>query len=159
MLCASRLGQSPFRLPPFHHVSLAAVFLDQLAYAVATFAGALGAFDAKHVELALDVAKHQMSPPMHVTIGLSRSGQYGEQPALKILVHLVDGLVHRPRKMLVELCTGDGKRFWYRTFAVEKYEVAECFPGVIPTLLGIVLQQDLYAKRVFKHRTSFAGVV
>jgi hypothetical protein len=31
-----------------------------------------------------------------VTIRLSRSGQYGEQPALKILVHLIDGLIHRP---------------------------------------------------------------
>jgi hypothetical protein len=53
--------------------------------------------------------------------------------------------------MLVELCTGDGKRFWYRTFAVEKYEVAERTLGIIAALLRVVLQQDLYAKRVFKH--------
>jgi hypothetical protein len=34
---------------PFHHVCLAPVFLDEPAYAVAAFAGALGAFDAEHV--------------------------------------------------------------------------------------------------------------
>jgi hypothetical protein len=53
--------------------------------------------------------------------------------------------------MLVELCASDGKRFWYRTFAVEKYKMAECILGIIAALLGIVLQQDLYAQRIFKH--------
>jgi hypothetical protein len=61
--------------------------------------------------------------------------------------------------MLVHLGSRDGKRLRYRTFAVEKYEVAEHTLGVIAALLRIVLQQDLYAQRVFKHRTSFAGVV
>jgi hypothetical protein len=41
---------------PFHHVALAAVFRDQLMDVIAALAGALGAFDAKHVELAFDVA-------------------------------------------------------------------------------------------------------
>ena len=47
-------------LSPFHHVCLAPVFLDELTDAVATFAGALGAFDAERVERALDVAKNQI---------------------------------------------------------------------------------------------------
>jgi hypothetical protein len=46
-------------------------------------------------------------------------------PALKILVHFIDGLIHSPREMFVHFEAGDGKGFWYRTFAVEKYEVAE----------------------------------
>jgi hypothetical protein len=46
---------------PFHHICLAAVFLDQPAGAVAAFAGAPGTFD----ELALDVAKDQIGSPSH----------------------------------------------------------------------------------------------
>jgi len=42
---------------PLHHVCLAAVFFDESADAVATFAGSLGAFEAQRVELALDVAE------------------------------------------------------------------------------------------------------
>jgi hypothetical protein len=47
---------------PFHHVCLAAVFLDEPADAIAAFAGALGAFDAEYVELALDVTEDEISP-------------------------------------------------------------------------------------------------
>jgi hypothetical protein len=47
---------------PFHHVCLAAVFLEP-ADAIAAFAGALGAFDAEHVKLALDVSKGDIRPP------------------------------------------------------------------------------------------------
>ena len=54
--------------------------------------------------------------------------------------------------MLIQLRPRDGERFSYRTFAVEKYEVAEHTLGIIATLFRIVLQQDLYAQRVFKHR-------
>jgi hypothetical protein len=36
---------------PFHQVSLAAVFLDQPKDVIAALSGALGAFDAKHVEI------------------------------------------------------------------------------------------------------------
>src|SRR5262245_13399017 len=62
MLGASRLGAVTIELLfPFHHVCLAAVFLDQSADAIAAFAGAFGAFDAKHVELALDVAEDEVS--------------------------------------------------------------------------------------------------
>jgi hypothetical protein len=59
---------------PFHHVCLAAVFLDEPADAIAAFAGAFGAFDAEHVELILDVAKDEIGPPRHdgdITIGLA----------------------------------------------------------------------------------------
>src|SRR5262245_25663408 len=95
----------------------------------------------------------------HQSWDLSCSGQYREESTLKILVHLIDRLIHRPGEMLVELGPGDGKRFWYRTFSVEKYEVAECILGVIAALFRIVLQQNLYAQCVFKHRTTFACVV
>jgi hypothetical protein len=61
--------------------------------------------------------------------------------------------------MLIHLGARDGKRPWYRTFAIEKYKVALGTLGIIAALLRIVLQQDLDAKCVFKHRTSFAGVV
>jgi hypothetical protein len=50
---------------PFHHVCLAAVFLDQPADAVAAFAGALGAFDAEHVEFSFDVTEDEIGPPRH----------------------------------------------------------------------------------------------
>src|SRR5262249_47822949 len=63
------------------------------------------------------------------------SGQYREEPILKILVHLIDRLVHGPGEMLVKLAPGDGKRLRYRTFAVEKYEVAEHALGVMAALL------------------------
>jgi len=36
--------------------------------------------------------------------------------------------------MLVKLGPGDGKRLRYRTFAVEKYEVAECIFGIVAAL-------------------------
>jgi hypothetical protein len=78
---------------------------------------------------------------------------------LKILVDLIDRLIHGPREMLVHLGARDGKRPWYRTFAIEKYKVALGTLGIIAALLRIVLQQDLDAKCVFKHGTSFAGVV
>src|SRR5262245_10069236 len=47
-------------LPPFHHVALAAVFLDELGDAVAPLASALGAFDAQRIELVLDVAEDEV---------------------------------------------------------------------------------------------------
>jgi hypothetical protein len=59
---------------PFHHVCLAPVFLDEFADTIAAFAGALGAFDAEHVELALDVTEDEISPPTHdgdITIELA----------------------------------------------------------------------------------------
>jgi hypothetical protein len=59
---------------PFHHVCLAAVFLDEPADAIAAFAGALGAFDAEHVELILDVTEDEIRPPTHdgdITTGLA----------------------------------------------------------------------------------------
>src|SRR5262249_52449436 len=65
---------------------------------------------------------------------LSCSGQYREKPTLKIFVHLIDRLVHGPGEMLIQLGPCDGKRFWYRTFAVEKYEVAGCNLGIIAAL-------------------------
>lgn len=45
---------------PFHHVCLAAIFLDEPADAVAAFAGAFGAFGAEDVELTLDVGKDEI---------------------------------------------------------------------------------------------------
>jgi hypothetical protein len=48
--------------------------LDEPADAIATFAGAFAAFDAEHVELILDVAKHEISPLRHdgdITTGLA----------------------------------------------------------------------------------------
>jgi hypothetical protein len=47
---------------PFHHVCLAAVFLDELADAITALARAPGAFDAQHLELALDVTEDEISP-------------------------------------------------------------------------------------------------
>jgi hypothetical protein len=47
-------------LLPFHHVGLAAIFLNELMDVIAALAGALGAFDAKHVELAFDVAEDEI---------------------------------------------------------------------------------------------------
>ena len=67
---------------PFHHVCLAAVFLDEPADAIATFAGAFGAFDAEHVELILDVAKDEISPRGMMVI-LPSVGDGGAHPAVK----------------------------------------------------------------------------
>jgi len=50
---------------PFHHVALATVFLDELTEAVAALAGAFRAFDAQHVELALDIAKDEVGTLRH----------------------------------------------------------------------------------------------
>jgi hypothetical protein len=58
----------------FHQIGSAAVFLDDFADTIAAFAGALGAFDAEHVELVLDVAKDEISSPTHdgdITTGLA----------------------------------------------------------------------------------------
>ena len=50
-----QLGRVAFRaisvehFPPFHHVALAAAFLDQLVDVIAALAVALVAFDAEHV--------------------------------------------------------------------------------------------------------------
>src|SRR5262245_21013763 len=87
------------------------------------------------------------------------SSQNREEPTLKILVHLIDRFVHTPGKMLIHLGSRDGKRLRYRTFAVEKNKMAERVFGLITTLLRIVLQQNLSARRVFEHRPPFAGVV
>jgi hypothetical protein len=46
---------------PLHHICLAAIFLDEPADAVATFAGAFGALDTEHIELALDVAEDEIA--------------------------------------------------------------------------------------------------
>ena len=51
-------------LLPFHHVGLAAVFLDQPEDAVTTLARAFAAFDAEHVELAFDVTKKDKCGPL-----------------------------------------------------------------------------------------------
>ena len=55
---------------PFHHVCLAAVFLDEPADAIATFAGALGAFDAEHVEFSFDVTEDEIGSPRHNMVTL-----------------------------------------------------------------------------------------
>jgi hypothetical protein len=67
---------------PFHHVCLAPVFLDEPADAIAAFAGALGAFDAEHVELILDVAKDEIGPQGMMVI-LPSVGDGGAHPAVK----------------------------------------------------------------------------
>jgi len=50
---------------PFHHVCLAAIFLDEPANAVAAFASAFGAFDAEHVEFSFDVTEDEIGPRRH----------------------------------------------------------------------------------------------
>jgi hypothetical protein len=50
---------------PFHHVCLAAVFLDELADVVAALASAFGAFDAEHVEFSFDVTQDEKGSPRH----------------------------------------------------------------------------------------------
>jgi hypothetical protein len=47
-------------LAPFHHVALAAVFLDELVDVIAALAVALGALDAENVELVFDVAEDEI---------------------------------------------------------------------------------------------------
>src|SRR6516225_5926520 len=93
-----------------------------------------------------------VSPAHSLVVGrLSCSGQYREEPILKILVHLIDRLVHGPTEMLIHLGPCDGKRLWYRTFAVEKYKMTECILGIIAALFRVTLQQNLYAQCVFEH--------
>src|SRR5262245_34411143 len=46
---------------PDHQVALAAVLLDQLSHAVAALAVALGALDAQHIELALNIAEDDVT--------------------------------------------------------------------------------------------------
>jgi len=46
---------------PFHQVAATAVFRDQLAHLIATLARAFAAFDAQHVELAVEVAEDEVS--------------------------------------------------------------------------------------------------
>src|SRR5262249_26791551 len=41
------------------------------------------------------------------------AGQYREEAALEVLVHLIDGLVHRPGEMLIHFGSPDGKRLRY----------------------------------------------
>jgi ElaB/YqjD/DUF883 family membrane-anchored ribosome-binding protein len=57
-------------LTPFHHVALSPVLLDQLGGAVAALAVALGALDAEHVELALDVAENEIH---YITMDMERT--------------------------------------------------------------------------------------
>jgi hypothetical protein len=45
---------------PFHQVAVAAVFRDQLVHLIAALATALAAFDAQHIELAVDVAEDEI---------------------------------------------------------------------------------------------------
>jgi hypothetical protein len=47
---------------PFHQIALAAIFLDEFMDVIAALAGALGAFDVEHVELARDIAKDEIGP-------------------------------------------------------------------------------------------------
>jgi hypothetical protein len=60
-MCIALRAVSVEHFPPFHDVTVAAVLLDQLVDVIAAFAVALGAFDTKHVELALDVAEDQVT--------------------------------------------------------------------------------------------------
>ena len=47
--------------PPFHHVAIAAIFLDQPGdNLLSALALALRTLDAQHVELALDIAKDEI---------------------------------------------------------------------------------------------------
>ena len=64
-LCIASGAVAVKLFPPFHHVCLAAVFLDELADAVAALAGALGAFDVQRVERAVDVSEDEISPGRH----------------------------------------------------------------------------------------------
>src|SRR5262249_14800125 len=49
-------------LLPFHHVCLAAVFLDQLVNVIGPLASAFRTLDAEHVELVFDVAEDEIGP-------------------------------------------------------------------------------------------------
>src|SRR6476659_767613 len=64
-LCASRFGQSPFRSD--NHFDI----LPLRPYTIAALAGALGAFDAKHVELAFNFAEDEIGS--HGACGAARS--------------------------------------------------------------------------------------
>jgi hypothetical protein len=55
---------------PFHHVCLAAVFLDEPADAVAALASAFGAFDAEHVEFSFNVTEDEIGSPRHDMVTL-----------------------------------------------------------------------------------------
>src|SRR5262245_45996073 len=52
-------------LLPFHHVCLAAVFLDQLVNVIGPLASAFRTLDAEHVELVFDVAEDEIGPLRH----------------------------------------------------------------------------------------------
>jgi hypothetical protein len=59
-VCIALRAVSVEHFPPFHHVAVAVISLDQLVDVIAALAVALGAFDAKHVELAFDVAEDEV---------------------------------------------------------------------------------------------------
>src|SRR5262245_40185092 len=69
---------------PDHQVALAAVLLDQLSHAVAALAVALGALDAQHVELALNIAEDDVTagqlklPQLDLELRLVRVPQHGD---------------------------------------------------------------------------------
>jgi hypothetical protein len=48
---------------------LCGILLDELADAIAPFAGALGAFDAEHIELTLNVTEDEISALRHDCAG------------------------------------------------------------------------------------------
>jgi hypothetical protein len=50
---------------PFHHVCLAAVFLDEPADVVTALVSASSAFDAEHVEFSFDVTEDEIGSPRH----------------------------------------------------------------------------------------------
>jgi tripartite-type tricarboxylate transporter receptor subunit TctC len=62
MLCIAPRALTVELLLPLHHVASAAVSLDELADVIAALAGALCAFDAQHVELAVDVTENEIGP-------------------------------------------------------------------------------------------------
>jgi hypothetical protein len=75
---------------PFHHVCLAAVFLDEPADAVAALASAFGAFDAEHVEFSFNVTEDEIGSPRHDMVILSPlsdrevpNGQEGDREPTK----------------------------------------------------------------------------
>ena len=63
--CIALLAVGVKLLLPLHHVRLAPVFLDEPADALAAFTGALGAFDAQHVEFSFDVTEDEIGLRRH----------------------------------------------------------------------------------------------
>jgi hypothetical protein len=67
---------------PLHHIAFAAAFLDELVPLIAALARAPAAFDAQHIELALDIAEYEVGSMARAYSITSSAGAY-QRPSKK----------------------------------------------------------------------------